>query len=146
MSAADIAGGGSAHMQVAPTPLRILVAEDESLAAMVIEEALTDLGHDVTLAQDGQAALEMAENASFDMLITDLAMPRLPGWELIPRLRAGRPGLPVVVMTGFLPPGLGTTLFGMPGGPMALLLKPFDLSALIAAIDRLVAAGTAKAA
>ncbi|MFC7691701.1 response regulator [Paeniroseomonas aquatica] len=71
--------------------LRILVAEDEPLAAMVIEEALTDYGHSVMLAADGEEALRLAEAVSFDVLVTDLAMPRMTGWELIPACgRSGR--------------------------------------------------------
>ncbi len=130
------------HM--ASPSLRILVAEDEALAAMVIEEVLTDLGYVVILAPDGQAALEAAANIPFDVLVTDLAMPRLPGWELIPRLRAMRPDLPIIVMTGFLPPGLGAALEAGATGPMTVLQKPFELAALTAAIERV--APVAKAA
>lgn len=120
-------------------PVRILVAEDEPLAAAVIEEALTDIGYQVYLMPDGLAALEFAETGpGFDALLTDLTMPRLPGWELIARLRAGRPCLPVLVMTGFLPPELEPQLrLGM-GGPLEILLKPFDLSALAGALERLL--------
>lgn len=115
-------------------PLRILVAEDEPLAAMVVEEILLELGHAVTMAADGQAALEIAAHTPFDILVTDLAMPRLPGWELIPRLRATRPYLPIVVMTGYLPPGVAHTLDAAGPGPLVLLQKPFDLGALIDAV------------
>ncbi len=115
-------------------PLRILVAEDEPLAAMVVEEILLELGHAVTLAGDGQAALEIAEHTPFDILVTDLAMPRLPGWELIPRLRETRPYLPIVVMTGYLPPGVASTLDAAGPGPLVLLQKPFDLGTLIDAV------------
>lgn len=115
-------------------PLRILVAEDEPLAAMVVEEILLELGYEVILAPDGQAALEIAAQRPFDVLVTDLAMPRMPGWELIPRLRESRPDLPIVVMTGFLPPGVGHTLDAAGPGPLVLLQKPFDLGALIDAV------------
>ncbi|WP_135466071.1 response regulator [Crenalkalicoccus roseus] len=115
-------------------PLRILVAEDEALAAMVVEDALTDLGHEVLLASDGAVALELADRAPFDVLVTDLAMPRLPGWELIPRLRARHPGLPVVVMTGYLPPGMDRCLCADEAGPLTVLMKPFDVSALARAL------------
>ena len=87
--------------------LRVLVAEDERLAALVVEDALIDQGHEVMLARDGQEALDMAESFDFDALVTDLAMPRVTGWELIPRMRARRADLPVVVVTGYLPPGGG---------------------------------------
>ena len=122
-------------------PLRILVAEDEPLAAMVVAEALGGLGHEVVLAPDGAAALEIAASTRFDVLVTDLAMPRLPGWELIPRLRAGRPDLPVVVMTGNLPPGVGTALCSGEAGPLELLHKPFDIAALVGAVARVAPAG-----
>jgi CheY-like chemotaxis protein len=115
--------------------LRVLVAEDEPLAAMVVEEILLEQGHHVTLAGDGQAALDLAHAARFDILVTDLAMPRMPGWELIPRMRALRPGMPVVVMTGFLPPGLDDILVSAGTGPVVVLQKPFDLTALISAVE-----------
>lgn len=115
-------------------PLRILVAEDEPLAAMVVEEILLELGHEVTLAADGKAALDLAEHQRFDVLVTDLAMPRMPGWELIPRLRAGQPHLPIVVMTGFVPPGVAASLDEAGPGPLVLLQKPFDLSSLVDAV------------
>lgn len=122
-----------------PEPLlRILLAEDEPLAAMVVEEVLADLGHEVFLAPDGQAALDLAEGLSFDVLVTDLAMPRLPGWDLVRRLRAVRPELPVVVMTGFLPPGVPEMLQASGEGPMVLLDKPFEIGALVGALRALV--------
>ncbi|MBY0329378.1 MAG: response regulator [Acetobacteraceae bacterium] len=118
-----------------PHPLRILVAEDEPLAAMVVEEILLELGHEVTLAADGAAALELAGHLVFDVLVTDLAMPRLAGWELIPRLRAERPHLPVVVMTGYLAPGVAASLEEAGPGPLVVLHKPFDLRSLIDALE-----------
>jgi len=116
--------------------LRVLVAEDEHLAALVVEDALSDQGHHVLLARDGREALDIAETAEFDVLLTDLAMPRVTGWELISRLRARRCDLPVVVMTGFLPPGGGQALFADKRGPTALLHKPFALSQLYTALGQ----------
>lgn len=118
--------------------LRILVAEDEPLAAMVVEEILLEQGHEVLLAEDGAAALALARREPFDVLVTDLAMPRMPGWELIPLLRAERPQLPIVVMTGFLPPGIDATLEGAGPGPLVLLQKPFDLLSLLEAVEAVV--------
>lgn len=116
--------------------LRVLVAEDEHLAALVVEDALSEQGHHVVLARDGREALDIAEDFDFDVLVTDLAMPRVTGWELIPLLRARRADLPVVVMTGYLPPGGGQTLFADKRGPLALLHKPFNISQLYAALGR----------
>ncbi len=118
--------------------LRVLVAEDERLAALVVEDALCDRGHHVVLARDGREALDIAETFEFDVLVTDLAMPGLTGWELIPLLRARRADLPVVVMTGYLPPGGGQVLFADKRGPLALLHKPFGIGQLYAALGAVV--------
>jgi CheY-like chemotaxis protein len=116
--------------------LRILLVEDEALAALVVGDALVDMGHAVVHAADGEAALGLAAALTFDVLVTDLAMPRLSGLELIPLLRAGRPDLPVVVMTGWLAPD-GAKLLAAPGaGRTTLLLKPFALSQLAEALAR----------
>jgi CheY-like chemotaxis protein len=116
--------------------LRVLLAEDESLAALVVGDALTELGHAVVHAADGETALGIAAALPFDVLITDLAMPRLSGLELIPLLRADRPDLPVVMMTGWLPPDGARLLAAPDGGPMTLLLKPFALTQLEEALAR----------
>ncbi|MBK1659340.1 response regulator [Paracraurococcus ruber] len=115
-------------------PLRVLMAEDEWLAAEVLAEGLEDAGFAVLSAPDGQAALELAAaGAVFDLLLTDLRMPRLDGRELIARLRAERPDLPVVVMTGFPPPeGTGALHDGQ--GPLRLLTKPIEIAPLVAAL------------
>jgi CheY-like chemotaxis protein len=113
--------------------LRVLMAEDEHLAAEVLAEGLIDAGFTVLTAEDGQAALDLAAaGAGFDVLLTDLRMPRLDGRELIARLRAQRPGLPVVVMTGYPPNGAETLHAGH--GPLRLLTKPITLGPLVEAI------------
>lgn len=125
--------------------LRILVAEDERLAALVVEDALCDQGHHVVLARDGREALDIAGTCEFDVLVTDLAMPGITGWELIPLLRARRADLPVVVMTGYLPPGGGQVLFADKRGPLALLHKPFGIGQLYAALGTVVSHSTGRA-
>ena len=114
--------------------LRVLVAEDEPLAALVIEDVLVGEGHAVALAQDGAAALELAAEQRFDVLLTDLAMPRVTGLELIRRLRQTQPMLPVVVMTGFLSPLAAQELRGQARPPVALLQKPFEIDRLLEAL------------
>jgi len=114
---------------------RVLVAEDEALAAMALEDLLLEAGFDVLLAADGQEALETAGRERFDLLLTDLRMPRLDGRELIRRLRAMRPDLPVVVMTGYAPPNGSIVI--EEGGPIVLMTKPFDPDRLVATIRSL---------
>jgi CheY-like chemotaxis protein len=113
--------------------LRVLMAEDEPLAAEVIEEGLVEAGFEVLAANDGQEAVDLAANgAGFDLLLTDLRMPRLDGMELTARLRAERPDLPVVV-TGFPPPDSAVSL-QTGRGPLRLLTKPVGITPLIAAL------------
>ena len=116
--------------------LRILLAEDETLAALVVGDALIEMGHAVVHAANGETALGLAAALPFDVLVTDLAMPRLSGLQLIPLLRAERPDLPVVMVTGWLPPE-GAKLLAAPGiARTALLLKPFAMTELAAALAR----------
>lgn len=114
--------------------LRVLVAEDERLTALVIEEVLLAVGHSVTLAEDGAVALAMAVAEPFDVLVTDLAMPNLDGLQLIARLGRHHPMLPVVVMTGYLDPAAAVQLRERAQPPVALLHKPFRVEALTDAL------------
>ncbi len=117
---------------------RILVAEDEGLAAMAIEDELLAQGYEVVLAPDGQAAIELAARQPPDLLLTDLRMPRLDGAALIRALRAARPDLPVVVMTGYAPAG-GQDAFRRDGeAPVSLFPKPLDMDAVLAELRRLL--------
>src|SRR5918998_4445718 len=85
--------------------VRVLVAEDEALIAMSLADLLEAEGYEVALAPDGADALDAARGMgdALDVLVTDLNMPRMGGEDLIRELRAERPGLPVVVVTGSAP-------------------------------------------
>lgn len=81
---------------------RVLVVEDDPLVRAVVARELTTQGYQVAEAPDGEAALErLAQTLEpFDLLITDLAMPRMDGRELAERAGGLRPGLPVLFMSG----------------------------------------------
>ena len=132
---------------------RILVAEDEALVAALLADLLEEAGYEVALAADGEQALERAAEAEgtgrrFDVLVTDLNMPRLCGEGLIRAVRARDPGLPVVVVTGSPPPGGVAELRRCGGGhgPLALLLKPVDTAGLLGTLRRVTAPQWAAAA
>jgi two-component system response regulator FlrC len=78
---------------------RILIADDEEGLREFLREALEDEGHVVLTARDGQEALDEARRHGFDVLVTDLKMPRLDGIELVRRLRAEQPELEILVLT-----------------------------------------------
>jgi len=67
--------------------LEILVADDNILSQRVLKEMLTQLGNKVTVVGDGLDALETATKESFDVIILDLAMPKLSGFEFVEKLR-----------------------------------------------------------
>ena len=110
---------------------RVLVAEDDHLLAATVDDLLTEHGFCVVLAGDGQAALESAAKKRFDVVLTDLKMPRLDGETLIRRLRDDRPELPIVVMTGHAPSDWPTSLQHAGEGPLVLLNKPISMRTLM---------------
>lgn len=120
----------------------ILVVEDEALIAMLLQDVLEDAGCTVTVVHDGYAALDAAGPgaARFDALVLNLGLPNLNGTEVIARLRAARPLLPVLVVTGFVQSkqdGLPRSLLW--GRPIAVLAKPFDPDAVTQAVADLIA-------
>ncbi len=111
---------------------RILIVDDDALIAMNTVDMVEDLGHTVLEAYSGRQALEILESGEpIDALITDYAMPGMTGVELASRARALRPGLPILLATGYadLPSGTSTDL--------PRLAKPYqqrDLARQLAAI------------
>jgi CheY-like chemotaxis protein len=80
--------------------MKICVAEDDFLIRMVLEEYLTDLGHAVITAEDGQAALDLLRVAPFDVLVTDISMPRMTGVQLLDVVGVEFPHLFCIVASG----------------------------------------------
>ncbi len=83
------------------TGTRILLVDDDSAVRAVTAEALRDLGYDVIEAGSGAAALDLFERSGVDLMIVDLAMPGMSGAELASRVRAKRPDMPMLFVTGF---------------------------------------------
>ncbi|MFC7478694.1 response regulator [Dankookia sp. GCM10030260] len=127
-------------------PLRVLIAEDEALVAMSLQDLLDSDGHDVETAPNGAAALSAARSLGglLDVLVTDLNMPFLSGEDLIHDLRTERPDLPVVVVSGSPPPGGAAELRAISGGygPLVLLDKPVDHEALLRAVREVACTAT----
>jgi CheY-like chemotaxis protein len=125
--------------------MRVLLAEDEALIALSLADLLEAEGYDVTIAGDGMEALGRARRlgGAFDGVMTDLNMPRMTGEDLIRALRAERPDLPVIVVTGSAPAGGAEALrrYGGGHGPLALLHKPINHTALLDALRHAVSSG-----
>ncbi|WP_052402584.1 EAL domain-containing protein [Muricoccus aerilatus] len=121
------AAGGAIHA---------LVVEDELLVALLVEELLTDAGYQVTTAVDGLDACRLLADTSFDIVLTDVRMPRLDGVGLVRHLREKHPELPAVVFSGQMSEKDRLTLLelGVPAG--AILEKPQAFPALHLALRR----------
>jgi CheY-like chemotaxis protein len=116
------------------TALRILLAEDEALLRELTSEDLRDAGHSVACAEDGDMALKVLEQESFDLLLTDIRMPgTLDGWELARTARARWPGIKVVYLSGYSPE------VQQPVAGGRFLKKPCRLDELLRVLDELAA-------
>jgi two-component system, OmpR family, KDP operon response regulator KdpE len=78
---------------------RVLLADDEPAIRKVVRDALEREGYEVVTAIDGQEALERFEEGGFDLVVTDLAMPRIDGLELVKEVRRRSSAVPVLVLT-----------------------------------------------
>ena len=109
---------------------RILVAEDDALVSALIERLLAEEGHQVHTARHGEEALRLALQGPVDLLVTDVRMPVMDGWELSRRLRERWPDLPVLFISGYdveLTRAAGDRRHAVG----AFLRKPFDPDELI---------------
>lgn len=83
------------------TGLRILVADDDAGIARTMQEMLEADGCEVRVAEDGAQALEVLAEATFDLVLSDVVMPKMDGYQLYSQVQELYPGLPVLMMTAF---------------------------------------------
>ncbi|MDX6383501.1 MAG: hypothetical protein QOK48_1074 [Blastocatellia bacterium] len=119
----------------AHTPsLSVLVVDDEQFVRETLAEMLMDLDHRVVTVEGGREALVKVASGDFDLVFTDLAMPEMDGWETARAIHKQKPGLPVVLVTGY-----GATA-QPPSGELDLVAgiigKPFDFDQVIGTIAR----------
>jgi CheY-like chemotaxis protein len=80
---------------------RILLVEDEEIVRTLVQAILLGKGYDVLVASDGDEAIRQSRTEPFDLLLTDMVMPRMSGKDVAVNLRRTHPGLPVVYMSGY---------------------------------------------
>jgi CheY-like chemotaxis protein len=123
---------------LAPRGLWVLLVEDETLIRLGTAEMLTDLGHSVREAANATEALAILDEREFDVLVTDLKLPGIPGDELAGQAIARQPGLRIVFASGYevLPNEGGRE--GLAGA--VLLQKPYIESSLSQALQAAMSA------
>ena len=105
---------------------RILVVEDDIDIRHLNAEVLMDSGYHVDVAEDGAVAWDALQLNHYDLLITDNAMPKVTGIELLQKLHAARMILPVIMATGVMPEEEYTQSIWF--HRVAMLLKPYTLA------------------
>ncbi len=117
--------------------LRILVVEDEPLVREVLSVYLAEDKHEVTVAENGREGLEKYQAGTFDLVMTDRAMPEMNGDELAQEIKKLNSQQPVLLLTGFgdLMTGAGE----QPAGVDLVVSKPFTLTTLRNAIAKVTA-------
>jgi DNA-binding response OmpR family regulator len=124
---------------------RILVIDDEGPIAQLLEDALSGDGHSVEIANSGEEGLKMAALSEYDLVMTDLGMPDMSGWEVAAGIREATPELPVILVTGW-----GTALSAeevTSAGVAAVVHKPFEIQELLQTANNILQrSATAKTA
>lgn len=111
---------------------RILIAEDEERIASFIEKGLRANGFTPTLVADGRTALDYASTGEFDLLVLDIGLPLMNGFDVLRRMRQARNDIPVVILTAR--DSLSDTVAGLDGGADDYMAKPFRFDELLARI------------
>ncbi|NVY96829.1 response regulator transcription factor [Lactobacillus sp. DCY120] len=114
----------------------ILVVDDELALLELLRYNLEQQQFQVVTAADGQKALELLEQQPFDLVILDLMLPIVSGWEVIQRLRARQMSLPVLMLSAL--DKAPDKVRGLNLGADDYLAKPFDLAELISRIQALL--------
>jgi DNA-binding response OmpR family regulator len=114
---------------------KILVAEDEKQIADMIAFKLTNSGHQVIRAQDGEQAMKLAQHDIPDLIMLDVMMPGLSGFEVLRRLKADSTlrSVPVIMVTA--KGHERDVLSGLHGGAVDYVVKPFSLKELAARVE-----------
>ncbi|MBD3234619.1 MAG: response regulator [candidate division Zixibacteria bacterium] len=81
--------------------ISILVVDDESMMRSLLKSILLREGYQVALAEDGHQALEMLEAGEFDLVLSDIKMPKMDGFELLKAVKSRDPHIGMIMMTGF---------------------------------------------
>ena len=116
--------------------MKILIVEDEKLLADSLKTLLQKKGFTVECVYDGESGAEYAETGVYDLLILDVMMPKMNGYQVARSVRAKRCGTPILMLTARS--GLEDRIEGLNAGADYYLTKPFDSRELLACINALL--------
>ncbi|MEZ4524662.1 MAG: response regulator [Desulfobacterales bacterium] len=114
--------------------MKILIVDDEPIVIESCRRILEAEGISVRRAGNALQAKEILhQGESFDLILTDIKMPGQDGFQLISQIRNARPGIPILMMTGYLTPE--TIAKGRSGGAEGFIAKPFTPEELLRAVE-----------
>ena len=115
--------------------LKILVVDDEELAAEDLAEYLERKGHSAQTATDGEEAFKLYKDGKFDVIITDLRMPKMDGYELMKKIHKQDPNIPIFIITGHTTVGEDREIEAK--GAVNVLTKPISLRQIAENLNQL---------
>jgi CheY-like chemotaxis protein len=113
---------------------RILLVDDNAVVRDMLVDLVGSLGYSADAASGGAEALALFDRNRYDIVLTDLLMPGMSGWEVLAGVRQRDPRMPVIIITGT--PAIGDPRAALPG--VAVLKKPVDVMLLDTMIKRML--------
>jgi CheY-like chemotaxis protein len=115
---------------------RILLVDDNAVVRDMLVDLVGSLGYTADAASGGAEALALFDRGRYDIVLTDLLMPGMSGWEVLAAIRQRDPQMPVIIITGTTP-AIGDPRAALPA--VVVLRKPVDVTALDTMIKRMLA-------
>lgn len=125
-----------ARRGVMPAKNRILVVDDEEALRVVLSAELEGEGYQVTSAADGQEAINILTTKEFDLILLDIKMPNVDGFEVLKFVKERWPQTKVVMLTGFA--DLKNAIESKKLGAEDFVSKPYDLVDLLTTVERVL--------
>ena len=116
--------------------MKILIVEDETLLADSLRDLLEARGFETEVVWDGESGAAYAELGVYDLVILDVMLPKLDGWQAARQIRARRCGVPILMLTARS--GILDRVEGLNAGADYYLSKPFDTRELLACVNALL--------
>jgi putative two-component system response regulator len=117
-----------------PSAYKILVVDDDPTVNDLVTMVLTDAGYKVSSVEDPEEALGMFQEDEFNLVLTDIVMPKMDGLHLLSRIHSLRPEVPVVLMTAY--PDIDVAVDALRAGAQDLIIKPFRTEYLLHTVKK----------
>jgi DNA-binding NtrC family response regulator len=115
---------------------KILVVDDDDLLRPSLARRLNDTGYDISEAVNGEEAIKILESRYFDLILLDLTMPKVSGYDVLRFVKEKHPTTKVIMLTGFSE--LKNAIESKKLGAEDFVSKPFDFNDLLTTVDRVL--------